>query len=93
MIRKDDTRSHKRRKSGCDSVAGALANRDGMKEGDNEPTYPRLLERTLFALRGFSSVGSSDIVNRVVSYHHWTPSVRGEGKGLALRKVLGLFHT
>ena len=47
-----------------------------MKEGDNEPTYPRLLERTLFALRGFSSVGSSDIVNRV----------------LAFRKVFGLFH-
>ena len=56
---------HKRRRSGCESVVGALANRDGMKAGGNDPTYPRFLERTLCALRGF---GCFDIAWGIGSY-------------------------
>ena len=65
VILKDDPKLHKRKKSGWESVADALASRDGAKEGDSETTYPRLLERTLFALRGF---GRFDIAWGIGSY-------------------------
>ena len=62
---KEDPHLHKRKKSGWESVADALAARDGPKEGDAEPTYPRLLERALFALRGF---GCFDVAWGIGSY-------------------------
>ena len=65
VILKDYPRLHKRRKSGWKSVADDLANRDGVKEGDNEPTYPRLMGPAHFDLRGF---GCFDITWGIVAY-------------------------
>ena len=52
---KDDPKLHKRKKEPWESVADALVANAGLgiKEGENETTYPKLLERTIFALRGF----------------------------------------
>ena len=64
-VLKDDPRLRKRRKSGWGSVADALAARDGFKEGETDIAHTRLLERTLFALRGF---GCFDITWGIGSY-------------------------
>ena len=57
VILLDDPRLRKRRKSGWGSVADALNARDnardGLKGGEASTAYPRLLGRTLFAMRGF----------------------------------------
>ena len=53
VILKDDSRLHKRKKSGGESVEDALSAREGFKEGESDPTYPRFLERVVFDLRGF----------------------------------------
>ena len=85
VILRDDPRLHKRKKSGWESVADALNARDnardGIKEGDNDTAAPRLLGRTLFALRGF---GCFDLVWGIGSYgRNFTELIRRIGSGNA----------
>ena len=81
VILRDDPRLRKRRKSGWESVSDALNARgnarDGIKEGESDTTYPRLLERTLFALRGF---GCFDVTWGIGSYgENFTELIRRIG--------------
>ena len=53
VVLKDDPKLHKRKKHPWGGVVDALVAHAGLKEGDTEATYPKLQERTIFALRGF----------------------------------------
>ena len=50
---KADPKLHKRKKRGWECIADALSANHVLKEGEKEATSTRLLERTLFAMRGF----------------------------------------
>ena len=53
---RDDPKLHKRRNQPCESAADdlvAIVPNPGVKDGESDATYPKLLERTIFALRGF----------------------------------------
>ena len=65
VILRGDPRLQKRKKSGWGSVDDAFSVRGGIKEGESDPTYPRLSGRTLFALRGF---GCFDIAWGIGAY-------------------------
>ena len=53
VILRDDPRLHKRKTIGRRSVSDALSSIEGSKEGEPDPTYHRLIGRTIFYLRGF----------------------------------------
>ena len=80
MELKDDPKLHKRRKDPWGSVSDALAANAGLKDNETETTYPKLLERTVFALLGFGEFDVSwgigqygknftDYVRRIGSDH------------------------
>ena len=50
---RDDPKLHKRKKKGWECIADALSATQITKDGEKEPSASKLLERTVFAMRGF----------------------------------------